>query len=80
MVSVSVSSDSGSVDGSEEAPKKRGRPPKNPEAKKEVKDPNAPKKKRGRPKKNNITENVATSSEQSQDENQDDFERYHMIN
>ena len=72
--SVSVSSDSGSVDGSEEAPKKRrGRPPKNPEAKKEVKDPNAPKKKRGRPKKNNITENVATSSEQSQDENQDDF-------
>tara|TARA_A100001015_G_scaffold312101_1_gene416611 strand:- start:651 stop:1919 length:1269 start_codon:yes stop_codon:yes gene_type:complete len=72
--SVSVSSDSGSVDGSEEAPKKRrGRPPKNPEAKKETKDPNAPKKKRGRPKKNNIAENVATSSEPSQDEKPDDF-------
>ena len=72
--SVSVSSDSGSVDGSEEAPKKRrGRPPKNPEAKKEVKDPNAPKKKRGRPKKNNIAENVATSSEATQEENQDEW-------
>jgi len=72
--SVSVSSDSGSVDGSEEAPKKRrGRPPKNPEAKKEVKDPNAPKKKRGRPKKNNIAENVATSSEPTQEENQDEW-------
>ena len=54
--SVSVSSDSGSVDGSEEAPKKRRRLLES-EAKKEVKDPNAPKKKRGRPKKNNI-ENV----------------------
>lgn len=64
---VSVSSDSGSVDGSEEAPKKRrGRPPKDPNA--PPKDPNAPKKKRGRPKKNEVSQVKATAIENAEED------------
>lgn len=68
---VSVSSDTASAEGNEETPKKRrGRPPKNPDApRKAPKDPNAPKKKRGRPKK--------TPSVEQENENLDSSEGAH---